>query len=206
MKYIFNGCEKLENLKPKWKRTTIRKYHLESDIFNKKPLQEKSKKINNRKKSSNKFETIINNNIYEIMVEKLLSQQKMSFNTNNIPNITIQKYLERIFKYTEAEESTFIIALIYIDRINQISNIIITPYNIHRIIFISVLLAIKYNEDITFDFDYYAQVAGISIDELKSLEIEFVCLVKFKLYINKEQFDNYKSFLDEIDCEEGNKK
>ena len=130
--------------------------------------------------------------------EKLLSQQKMSFNTNNIPNITIQKYLERIFKYT--------IALIYIDRINQISNIIITPYNIHRIIFISVLLAIKYNEDITFDFDYYAQVAGISIDELKSLEIEFVCLVKFKLYINKEQFDNYKSFLDEIDCEEGNKK
>ena len=101
--------------------------------------------------------------------EKLLSQQKMSFNTNNIPNITIQKYLERIFKYTEAEESTFIIALIYIDRINQISNIIITPYNIHRIIFISVLLAIKYNEDITFDFDYYAQVAGISIDELKSL-------------------------------------
>ena len=32
--------------------------------------------------------------------EKLLSQQKMSFNTNNIPNITIQKYLERIFKYT----------------------------------------------------------------------------------------------------------
>ena len=138
--------------------------------------------------------------------EKLLSQQKMSFNTNNIPNITIQKYLERIFKYTEAEESTFIIALIYIDRINQISNIIITPYNIHRIIFISVLLAIKYNEDITFDFDYYAQVAGISIDELKSLEIEFVCLVKFKLYINKQQFDNYKSFLDEIDCEEGNKK
>ena len=137
---------------------------------------------------------------------KVLSQQKMSFNTNNIPNITIQKYLERIFKYTEAEESTFIIALIYIDRINQISNIIITPYNIHRIIFISVLLAIKYNEDITFDFDYYAQVAGISIDELKSLEIEFVCLVKFKLYINKEQFDNYKSFLDEIDCEEGNKK
>ena len=156
------------------------------------------------------------NKILEIVMEenkelenyndKLLSQQKMSFNTNNIPNITIQKYLERIFKYTEAEESTFIIALIYIDRINQISDIIITPYNIHRIIFISVLLAIKYNEDITFDFDYYAQVAGISIDELKSLEIEFVCLVKFKLYINKEQFDNYKSFLDEIDCEEGNKK
>ena len=134
--------------------------------------------------------------------EKLLSQKNMSFSSNHIPKISIKNYLKRILNYTEVEESTLIIALIYIDRLNQLSKVILTPYNIHRLIFIAIFIAIKYNEDITFNFDYYAQVSGMSIKELQLIEIEFICLIKFRLYIDKEQYDSYKSYIDEADSDE----
>ena len=131
--------------------------------------------------------------------EKLISQKNMCFSSSSIPSIELKKYLERIIIYTESEESTIIIALIYIDRLSKFSGIILTPYNIHRIIFVAILIAIKYNEDNIFTFDFYSQVAGISINELRILEFEFVCLLKFKLFINKKEFEKYKVYIDDIE-------
>ena len=47
--------------------------------------------------------------------------------------------------------------------------------------------------------DFYSQVAGISINELRILEFEFVCLLKFKLFINKKEFEKYKVYIDDIE-------
>ena len=131
--------------------------------------------------------------------DNLNKQKNMSFTSKYIPSITLIKYLERIMRYTEAEESTFLIALIYIDRIGKISNVILTPFNVHKLIFVSVLLAIKYNEDTIYNFNYYSLVSGISINELQQLEIDFLILLKFKLYINKNEFSNYKLLFDNVD-------
>ena len=180
---------------------------------------EKSKNKNNTSENKQPVnKTLLNkiNQILELVLtenknlknykQKLLSQKNMSFSASYIPPISVKQYLSRIFNYSEAEESTLIIALIYIDRLNCISSVILTPYNIHRILFIAILLAIKYNEDNTYDFEYYSQVAGISVKELKVLEFEFVCLLKFKLFINKKEFDEYKLYIDDIDCEDDNVK
>ena len=134
--------------------------------------------------------------------EKLISQRNMSFTSYNKPSLSIKDYLYRIQNYTEAEDNTLIVALIYIDRLSEISSIILTPYNIHRIVFIAVLLAIKYNEDICFGFDFYSKIAGVSIKELKRLESEFVYLIKFKFYIDKDDFEKYKLYIDDIECDE----
>ena len=137
--------------------------------------------------------------------EKLLSQKNMSFTSYNKPSLSIKDYLYRIQNYTEAEDNTLIVALIYIDRLSEISSIILTPYNIHRIVFVAVLLAIKYNEDICFGFDFYSKIAGIPIKELKRLEIEFVYLIKFKFYIDKNDFEKYKLYIDDIEYDENKK-
>ena len=156
-------------------------------------------------------ESLLNkiNQIFKIVLEeneklknypdKLNSQKNMTFNSNYIPSISIKKYLYRIAYYTEIEENTIIIALIYIDRISEISKIMLTPYNIYRIIFSAILLAIKYNEDIIFNFDYYSKVAGISIKELQILENDFSVLLRFKFFVSQELFDNYKSYIEDID-------
>ena len=175
--------------------------------------KDKSTNINKSKEKTIN-ESFLNkmNLILEMVIEEnnklsnyhdiLKKQRNMPFTSKYIPSINLKKYLERILYYTEAEESTFIIALIYIDRIGNFSNVILTPYNVHKFFFVSVLMAIKYNEDIIYNFNYYSLISGISINELQQLEIEFLILLKFKLYINKIDFNNYKILFDNADSED----
>ena len=137
--------------------------------------------------------------------DKIMSQKNMPFYSNYIPSISTKNYLFRIVKYTEVEDNTIIIALIYIDRICEISKIILTPYNIHKIIFTAILLAIKYNEDRIFNFEYYSKVAGVSIKEMQILEKYFSILVRFKFFVSKEIFEKYKLYIDNIDDKEENR-
>ena len=127
--------------------------------------------------------------------QKIKKQEKSIFSQNQIPEISLEKYLNRIKKYTEIENNTLIISLIYIDRLFQESNLILTAFNVHRILFASILLALKYNEDLIYEFYYYSKIAGISAKELSKLENEFVHLIDFNLFIEKNEFITYKEFL-----------
>ena len=98
-----------------------------------------------------------------------------------------------MFKYGK---NTLITGLIYIDRLCQETNITLTYYNIHRIIFTSILLSIKYNEDKYYKDRYYADIAGVSIKELNYLEYIYVKMIHFQLYVNDKIFKRYKLYLD----------
>ena len=134
--------------------------------------------------------------------EKVSSQKNMSFTSHNKPSLSIKDYLIRIATYSEAEESSIILSLIYIDRLNEISSTILTPYNVHRIVFVSLLTAIKYNEDVCFGFNFYANVAGVSIKELKKLESDFIDLLKFQLFVKNEEFEKYRLSIEEMSIDE----
>ena len=113
----------------------------------------------------------------------------------NIPKISLYDSLFRIQKYAEIENSTIIIALIYIDRICNKKGIILTKYNIHRILFISILISIKYNEDIIYNNSFYSKIAGVSVSELKILEEEFLNTINFELYVPDTIYQKYYDFL-----------
>lgn len=145
---------------------------------------------------SNTLNILINNNINQDNYSKVLLLQSYSpFSASQIPPISIEAYLERIFSYSKCEESSLITSLIYIDRIASIGNIMITPYNIHRILFTSVLIAIKYNEDKIFKMNYYANIAGVSEKELRCLESVFLGAIKFNLYIDEKEYEEYSNCL-----------
>ena len=130
--------------------------------------------------------------------EKMKLQKKLIFYSREVPSISIKDYLYRINNFSEAEDNTFILALIYIDKICEIASIILSEHNIHRILFISILVAIKYNEDIYFDNKYYSKIAGVLSKELKKMESEYLKLIKFELYVNKNVFDKYKNYISKI--------
>ncbi len=75
------------------------------------------------------------------------------------------------------------------------SNIVLTPYNIHRILFSSVLISIKYNEDSYYDNNFYAQIAGIKPNELKLLEYKFLELNDFDVYVTDVEYEQYEQYL-----------
>ena len=136
--------------------------------------------------------------------EILKKQGKMAFNANFIPNISVEKYLIRIQTYGNMEKSTLIISLILIDRLCQISNLTLTYYNIHRILFTAILISIKYNEDSYYENKYYAEIAGVKLKELQLLEYNFVSLLQFNLFIQDELYKKYQLYLDNFDFENDN--
>ena len=126
----------------------------------------------------------------------VMLQSKMVFSAHSIPKISLFDYLTRIQTYSSIEAPTLICSLIYIDRICDIAGITLTYYNIHRILFAAVLTSIKYNEDVFYDNNYYAQVAGVRTKELKMIEYNFLELIEFNLFILEEEYLKYKNYLE----------
>ena len=126
---------------------------------------------------------------------KVSAQKKSAFSAKKVPKINLLDYLVRISEYTEVEETTLVLSLVYVDRVCEENGIVLTKYNIHRLLFTSIYLAIKYNEDNYYTFDYYAKIAGISKDELHILENEFVDLIKFDFYVDSSLFAKYQKYL-----------
>ena len=125
----------------------------------------------------------------------LKKQSSFPFNAQYVPMISIYDYLERIVQYTKIEEETLISSLIYIDRLCNEKQIMLTEFNVHRILFTACLLSIKYNEDQIFTMQYYSQICGVKEKELFVLESFFCDSLNFKLYINEEEFRKYQHYL-----------
>jgi hypothetical protein len=111
------------------------------------------------------------------------------------PAINITEYLMRIVKYAKIEESTLIVALIYIDRLCDLNNFNLTESNIHRVVLLCIICAAKFNEDEIYSNAFYAKIGGISKEELHLLEIEFLKMVKYSLFIKNDLFLQYKAYL-----------
>ena len=125
---------------------------------------------------------------------KIREQSKMIFSSSTIPKISILEYLNRIVNYTKIEDSTLITSIIYLDSVTQ-NGIYLTDYNIHTLLLICILIAIKMNEDNIYTNDYFAEVAGISLKKLNKIEHEFLNMNKFKLFVDKDIFEQYQRYL-----------
>ena len=139
--------------------------------------------------------TTLNSIIQESSKNKNHHKDNSLFSRQQIPKISIFDYLLRIQKYSGIEESTIIISLIYIDRICKKKGIVLSKYNIHRLIFTAILIAIKYNEDIIYDNLYYSKIGGVTKKELLILENEFLQLIDFNLFVSNKIYQKYYEYL-----------
>lgn len=123
--------------------------------------------------------------------------KKDIFYTKNIPTLSIMEYLDRIVRYTRIEMNVLKASVICITfYINHNKNYI-SLNNIHRLILASVFVNAKYYQDINFSIQFYAKVGGVSIEELKQLEIEFFSGLNFQLKIEENIFAKYEAFFNE---------
>lgn len=126
---------------------------------------------------------------------KLFLNLENLFRSSKIPEISIEKFIERLAKYTLIEESTLIISLMYIDRYCDYSKNKLSLYNIHRLLIISVLLSIKFNEDDNFSNEHYCKVGGIKVEEMIALELEYLKSIEWNIFVKSEDYETYVNYL-----------
>lgn len=79
------------------------------------------------------LQEIINENNQDPNIKQITEQlKKYNFTAKRTPSISIIAYLERILKYSHIEESTLVTALIYIDKLCEVSDVVLTGSNVHR--------------------------------------------------------------------------
>ncbi|XP_023772778.1 cyclin-U4-1 [Lactuca sativa] len=124
-------------------------------------------------------------------------QQKISaFHGLSRPSISIQSYLERIFKYANCSPSCYVVAYVYLDRFTQQQpSLSINSFNVHRLLITSVMIAAKFMDDMYYNNAYYAKVGGITTTEINFLEVDFLFGLGFQLNVNPTTFHTYCSYL-----------
>jgi len=126
---------------------------------------------------------------------KLDPGQVTKFHALKAPAIGISQYLERIHKYASCSTECFILALIYIDRLIQGNNFLLTELNVHRVAITSILLAAKFFDDAYYNNAYYAKVGGVLVSEMNRLEVEFLFRINFSLHVSPELYNKYHAEL-----------
>lgn len=122
-------------------------------------------------------------------------QEQTHFHAQRAPAIGMLQYLERIHKYASCSKECFIIALIYIDRLIQRNNFLLTTLNVHRVVITSILLAAKFFDDAYYNNAYYAKVGGVLVEEMNNLETQFLFKIDFSLRVLPEVFEKYEAEL-----------
>lgn len=114
------------------------------------------------------------------------------FDCHEAPDMSIQSYLERIFRYTRAGPSVYVVAYVYIDRFCQLyPKFRISARNVHRLLITTIMVASKYVEDMNYRNSYFARVGGLCTKEMNKLEMKFLFMVGFKLHVNVSVFESY---------------
>ena len=170
-------------------------YYVKEETEKEKEIRIEANESNNAEES--RLESVSNFEIAERLsriIEEIVDKEQESTNSildnKTTPKISIKDYLIRIMKYCKITKSTVVICLALIDRIPD--NFIISLYNVHKIILACMLVSCKMNEDKTHTNFYFSKVGGLNLLELNLIEIDFLTLIEYNIYVDKETYTLYE--------------
>jgi hypothetical protein len=63
--------------------------------------------------------------------------------------------------------------------------------NLHKLIITGIMVAAKFYDDDFYDNGYYAKIGGIPLEEINNMELEYLCLLNFRLLVESGLFLKY---------------
>ena len=119
---------------------------------------------------------------------------KDKFYLSRLPPISLNDYIKRLVKYTNMDISTLINAIIYVDNFCEKNNYILCMNNVYLVLLSACLLSFKFNEDVPINLKNYAQIAGISLENLINLEFSLHINLQFDLFVKEELYQTYYDY------------
>ncbi|KAJ7526520.1 hypothetical protein O6H91_16G009800 [Diphasiastrum complanatum] len=92
---------------------------------------------------------VVRNQMQMMVTSVCISSPKLTlFHGLRAPAISIENYLDRIFRYADCSPSCFVVAYAYIDRfLEKQPDMLITHFNVHRLLITSIMVAAKVLDD-----------------------------------------------------------
>lgn len=148
--------------------------------------------------NTNKYTEIGDFLVSKLKPDRGSGNHKTVFDGKIKPVPTVSEYLNRIMEGISEEEDydwCIPVFLIYLKRIKN-NGIILTEYNIHRLMLTSILIAVKYwEDDYEFNEETFIKISGVRNEtELYNLQIEFLVTINWKLFIEKIDYENMDLF------------
>ena len=106
--------------------------------------------------------------------------------------LTASAYLKRIMKYGGCSPCCVVVGLMYLQRLKQrMPTVCLTSGNMQRLLLTSVMLAAKYLDDLYYSNKHWAQIGGLELRELNTLELQLLFQLSFNMCVNRDQYQEY---------------
>ena len=118
------------------------------------------------------------------------SSDNDSENDEIISKMEIDEFIERIVNYLNIDNTLLVLSMMMLDKILA-NNFILTERNVHKVIFICFMETQKFFEDENYKNSDYAKVCGISVNELLLMEVSFMELINYNMFVKEEEYIEY---------------
>lgn len=111
------------------------------------------------------------------------------FSLETMPVISIDKFYDRILRYTGCSSEALIMSCILIDRLHAYCpKLPVYSLTIHKLILTATLIAAKLVDDEHRNNERYAKIGGIEIQEMNNLELKFLSSTNFDLLCGHSKY------------------
>lgn len=110
------------------------------------------------------------------------------FCATHTPPISVEKYTDRLVTYMHCSPEVFMYALAYLRRL-VLAGFPVHSRSIHRLLLISVLVALKCRDDVYYHMSFYAEVGGVTSKDLCVMEMRFLSdLIRFEGEVSTAEY------------------
>lgn len=106
------------------------------------------------------------------------------------------KWVTTILATTQVAQNVVILALLFIYRLKKATpSVKGNPGSEYRLLTVALMLGNKFLDDNTYTNKTWAEVSGISVQEVHIMEVEFLSNMRYSLFTSKEKWDEWHILL-----------
>lgn len=135
------------------------------------------------------FESIEILNEAECMMPGISIQ---AFRPEALPTNSFKKWVATILSTTQVTDKVIILALLFIYRLKTYNPTVKgRSGSEYRLLTVALMLGNKFLDDNTYTNNTWAEVSGISVQEIHVMEVEFLSNMRYSLLASQEQWDEW---------------
>ncbi|KAF2014766.1 hypothetical protein BU24DRAFT_221109 [Aaosphaeria arxii CBS 175.79] len=113
-----------------------------------------------------------------------------------IPTTGFKKWVATILTTTQVASNVILLALLFIYRLKQTNPTVKgKPGSEYRLLTVALMLGNKFLDDNTYTNKTWAEVSGISVQEVHIMEVEFLSNMRYSLFTSKKEWEDWHKLL-----------